>query len=144
MDSLLKSDIFFFVSTVALVVVSLIVVVALIYVVRILRNIFYVSDLVKKESDETVKDISGFRKALKEEGKKFKKDADEISGRAKKESEGVLTSLSSAHRAVKKEVGKFWGLFTFIISFLTINMVLKIFNSKSKNKKNGNKKERAK
>lgn len=71
-ESLIHADIFFFVSTIALVVICIGIAVALFYVIKILRNVREVTDRVKAESAEIVADVKRFRAALKEEGIKWR------------------------------------------------------------------------
>ena len=141
METLLKADIFFFVTTIAVVVLVIVLTVLLIYLILILRNIFYISDLVKKESDEVVKDISDLRNSIRIEAGKFKEDANSLSNSARAEGEGILKSIHLAHEAVKKDAEKLWGLFTFLLSFLTIKKASKVFKSKKKKKTYGKKTE---
>ncbi|MEK7180344.1 MAG: hypothetical protein AAB706_02620 [Patescibacteria group bacterium] len=70
MDSIVKSDIFFFVATVALVLVSLIVVIAFIYLIRILSDIYHLSHKIREEGEGMVDDVHSFRMKVKKEGKK--------------------------------------------------------------------------
>lgn len=72
MQSLIHADIFFFISTIALVVLSIGVLIVIIYLIRILHNVREVSDKVREEGDEFVKDARTFRLALREEGFKWK------------------------------------------------------------------------
>ncbi len=139
METVLKADIFFFVTTLMVLVLSVVFVVALIYLIRILRNIFYISKIVRKESDETAKDFSELRHSLREEASKLKEDVDVLSDRTREEGEEVLISFNSAHKAVKKEAGKIWSLFTFLLSFFTIKKVVKKIKSKKKKKIHGKK-----
>lgn len=132
----MKADIFFFVTTASVVVISLLAVVAFIYLVLILKNIFYISKKARQQTDKTVEDISNLRQSVKEGFSKFKKDADSLSDQAKSEGEGAIHTFSKAHKEVKKEVNRFWGLFTFLLSFLTIKKILNVFNNnKNKNGK---------
>ncbi len=130
METLLKADIFFFVTTIAVIFF----IVLLIYLILILKNIFHISKLVKKESENVVKDISDLRGSVREEAGKLKKDVNSLSEYAKNESEGILDSISQAHETVRKDAEKFWRLFTFFLSFLTIKKIPKFFNSKKKKK----------
>lgn len=68
MNSLIKADIFFFVSTIALVVISIGIAIALVYLIRILRNVKDVSEKVKEEGTEIVNDVRAFRSDVKKEG----------------------------------------------------------------------------
>lgn len=80
MQSLIHADIFFFISTIALVVLSIGVLIVIIYLIRILHNVREVSDKVREEGDEFVKDARTFRLALREEGFKWKVVAGLIRG----------------------------------------------------------------
>lgn len=67
MSNLVQSDIFFFVTTLAIIIVTALLVALLIYVLGIFRKI-------KKETDEIVKDVSLFRRFVEKFfGKKEKK-----------------------------------------------------------------------
>lgn len=71
-ESLIHADAFFFISTVALVVLSIGAAVALYYLIKILRNARDVSDRIKAESSEIAADIRKLRAVMKEEGVKWK------------------------------------------------------------------------
>ncbi|MDP1624948.1 MAG: hypothetical protein Q8L64_04220 [bacterium] len=71
-ESLIHADAFFFISTIALVVISIGIAVALYYLIKILRNARDVSDRIKAESAEIVTDVRKLRAVLKEEGVKWK------------------------------------------------------------------------
>ena len=66
MQSLIHADIFFFVTTVALILISICLTIALIYIIRILRNIFEVSNTVKSEGAEIISDIREISTNLRE------------------------------------------------------------------------------
>jgi len=71
-ESLIHADVFFFISTVALVLVSVGVIIALVYAIKILKNIKDVSDRVNEESVEIIADVKILRKNLRDEGLKWK------------------------------------------------------------------------
>ncbi len=77
-DSLIHADIFFFISTIALVLISIGIVVVLVYVIKILRNVGEVTDKIKLESGEIVADLKQLRASLRDEGMKWKHVADLI------------------------------------------------------------------
>jgi ABC-type transporter MlaC component len=92
METLMKADIFFFVTTIAVVAVTVCLVYAAYYVIRILRNVEEISEEVKAESQLVREDISDLRSNIREEGMKVKHFANffsQVSGkrnsRAKKE-----------------------------------------------------------
>lgn len=70
--SLVHADIFFFISTIALVLISAGLIVALVYGIRILRNIRDITDRAKEESSEIIADLKKLRLALRDEGIKWK------------------------------------------------------------------------
>jgi uncharacterized membrane protein YgaE (UPF0421/DUF939 family) len=72
MDTLVHADIFFFVSTVALIVIGIGVAIALFYLIRILKDISHVSGKVKEESDAIITDVRTLRGHIKTEGFKMK------------------------------------------------------------------------
>jgi hypothetical protein len=72
MESLLKADIFFFVTTIAVVLVTLCLIYAGYYVIRILRNVEEISEDVKAESQLVREDIGDLRANIREEGMKVK------------------------------------------------------------------------
>ncbi len=71
MENLIHADIFFFISTIALVLISIGIVISLVYVIRILRNVSEVSDKVKEESSEILSDMKELRGTIKQEGFKM-------------------------------------------------------------------------
>jgi hypothetical protein len=68
MDEFLKMDIFFVVTTVAVVVVSVLLAFVLIRVLRILKNIEDISLMVEAEGEKLREDIAHVRAKVKEEG----------------------------------------------------------------------------
>ncbi|MBI5134194.1 MAG: hypothetical protein HZA81_02295 [Candidatus Taylorbacteria bacterium] len=75
-ESLIHADIFFFISTVALVLISIAIVVASVYVIKILRNVKEVTDKMNAESSEIISDLKKLRANLRDEGVKWKHVAD--------------------------------------------------------------------
>lgn len=71
-ESLIHADAFFFISTIALVVISIGIAVALYYLIKILRNARDVSDRIKAESAEIATDVRKLRAVLRDEGVKWK------------------------------------------------------------------------
>ncbi len=65
MESVLKSDIFFFVATIALAVIAIAIVVAVIYAILILRDVRVITDRLKKGGIEIGRMASSFVKMLK-------------------------------------------------------------------------------
>lgn len=68
MDSLLKAEIFFVVTTVAIFVVGGIAIWVLVYLIKILRNVEDISETVKEETKKFSQDIDGVREHVKQNG----------------------------------------------------------------------------
>ncbi|MES2436642.1 MAG: hypothetical protein V4519_01405 [Patescibacteria group bacterium] len=71
METLIHADIFFFITTVSLVVISLGLVIAIIYLIKILRDISAVSHKVKDESAEIIADLKHIRGTIKQQAFSF-------------------------------------------------------------------------
>ncbi len=65
MDSLLKSDIFFLVTTVVVIGLGVLIAVVLVYLVRILSDVKKLSKKVRQEGEHIVDDIEGLRENIK-------------------------------------------------------------------------------
>jgi len=72
MESFIKADIFFFITTIALIIVSAILVAVLIYILRIVRDILHLVKHAREEGDQILKDVNNLRTALKGEGETLK------------------------------------------------------------------------
>ncbi|MEK7519952.1 MAG: hypothetical protein AAB581_01775 [Patescibacteria group bacterium] len=68
MDALAKADIFFFITAIAVVVISVVFVVALVYVIRILHRVDKISERFKQESGAVLDDVAAFRAHVKAKG----------------------------------------------------------------------------
>ncbi len=68
METLIKADIFFFITSISIVFITIIVAWGLIYVLRILRNVKDISDEAVEETKRVVEDIGELRQDLKREG----------------------------------------------------------------------------
>jgi uncharacterized protein YoxC len=69
----MKSEVFFFITTIAIVVMTIALLVAIIYIIIFLRDLTHVSKRVRKESDEILDDVSELRADLKRDGFRMKK-----------------------------------------------------------------------
>lgn len=67
----MQADIFFFITAVATVVLSILVGVAVVYLIRILRNVRDISDTAKKEADLLAKDVNDLRGDLRNRGRRL-------------------------------------------------------------------------
>jgi uncharacterized protein YoxC len=83
MQNLIQSDVFFFITSVAVILVTILVLVMFWYIIRILKNIKDVSDIVKKETIFFSGDLSGIRKKIK---KLFDSLVKMVSGKTKSRS----------------------------------------------------------
>ncbi len=84
MDTLIHADIFFFITAIAVVVLSIGCAVIIFYLIRILRRIDEISEKVRVESDEIVRDVKDFRATMRSEGIKVKTVLDMFLGFVKK------------------------------------------------------------
>ena len=66
MDTLLKADIFFFVTTVAVVAVSAVFIVAIVYLIMIFRQARAIAEITRKEVEGIAADLAAFRMHVKE------------------------------------------------------------------------------
>lgn len=73
MEELLKSDIFFFITSVSVVAVTVLIIIVLVYIAEILRDIRHVSKNVRKESDH-------FTEIVNEILKDFHKGTKKVTG----------------------------------------------------------------
>ena len=64
----MKSEIFFFVSTIAVFILTVFSAIALYYVLRILNDVRDISRKIKGEAFKITDDIEGFREIVKEDG----------------------------------------------------------------------------
>ena len=72
MDSVAHSDIFFFITSVVVVVIGAVFAVALIYVVRILKDMKQISGEVRTQSGQIAEDITRVRTKVKESSARIK------------------------------------------------------------------------
>ena len=70
MDKLVHADIFFFITTCAIVLLTIIFAIALVYGIFIAKNVHYVVKKIKEESDNISGDIAHARQKMREQGAK--------------------------------------------------------------------------
>ena len=70
MDTLVQADIFFFITSAAVVVVSIATLVALVFFIQILLDVRYTSKKIREETDKIISDVDDLRKFVKKEGKR--------------------------------------------------------------------------
>ena len=80
MDSLVHADIFFFVTTIAVVVVGILFVIALIYLIRLLHRAHEIAEQVRAEAVLVRGDIQNIRNHVQQGGSKLKLIGDIIAG----------------------------------------------------------------
>ena len=69
MEELVKADIFFFITSIFVVIISVVLLAALYYLIRILRDVKEISKNVNNESQLIIKDIGNVRKGIKNKGR---------------------------------------------------------------------------
>jgi hypothetical protein len=68
MSTLIHADIFFFVTTIAIVIIAALFIIAILYVVSILKDLRYIFRVVRKETDLLAEDLEGIRDRVKRDG----------------------------------------------------------------------------
>ena len=76
MTEFMKADIFFFITTIAVVILTVAAVVFMVYLIGVMRNVRDISELVKVQSKEISDDIGELRANIKREGIRLKHFAD--------------------------------------------------------------------
>lgn len=72
METLIHADIFFFITSIFVVFLTVGFGVALVYIIPILKDMRHLSALAREEGDKFTRDIDDLRSAVKEEGMKAK------------------------------------------------------------------------
>ena len=72
MDPFYRQDIFFFVTTVAVIVLTAVLTVATVYIIKILNDVKHISRKAKIETDHLAADIEDLRSNVRREGFKVK------------------------------------------------------------------------
>jgi uncharacterized protein YoxC len=72
LDPFYKQDVFFFVTTIAIVVLTILLSVLIIYIIKITKDVSYISKKAKGQADLISEDISELRENVKEQGLKLK------------------------------------------------------------------------
>lgn len=71
MDELLQTNIFFYITSVAVVLLTIFWVIISFYVLKIVREIKQITKMVKEESAEIAEDLGDLRESIKQEGFKL-------------------------------------------------------------------------
>ena len=70
MDTLVQADIFFFITSIAISLVTIAMLMALFVLFQILRDIRYTSKRIREETDRIISDVDDLREFVKKEGKR--------------------------------------------------------------------------
>jgi hypothetical protein len=87
MNDILKQDIFFFVATIAVVILTILLAVLVVYIIRISRKVNYIADKAKQETDLLSGELTELRRNIRSSGFKLKHFTGffgKIMGRSKK------------------------------------------------------------
>lgn len=99
MDTLIKADIFFFITSIAVIIIGAILSVALIYIVKILRDLRYIMTRAREETDSVIEDVQDLREYIRKERSKFEFMSEII--------HGFLSAMfSSTHKTKSKRSPK--------------------------------------
>lgn len=72
MNTIMKSDIFFFITSIAVVIIAVLLVILIVYLIKVSKDIKYISQKAKTEADNIIQDVSTLRTNIKEQGSKVK------------------------------------------------------------------------
>jgi predicted PurR-regulated permease PerM len=97
MDKLVHADIFFFITTCAIVLLTIIFAIALVYGIFIAKNLHYIVKKIKEESDNISGDIAHARQKIREQGIKMASYVEFLKS---------LVSFGSAKKSKKKSSKK--------------------------------------
>lgn len=76
MENIIQADIFFFITSIAVIVFTICLAIVMFYVVRILKDMKHISKTMSQESDKLLNDIDSLRETVKAEGIKVMTIAD--------------------------------------------------------------------
>jgi len=76
METLIRADIFFFITSIFVALLTVGGVIALFFIIPILKDLRYLSKIARKEGDKLAGDIGELRDAVKEEGARVRSIAD--------------------------------------------------------------------
>lgn len=72
METIMKSEIFFFITSIAVVILTILIGIAAAYLIRILRNVDDISAKAKEEAALIKEDVADLRQNIRDEGIKVK------------------------------------------------------------------------
>ena len=64
MDTLVQADLFFFITSIAIVVITIAVLMALFYFIQILRDVRYATKRIREETDRIVSDVDNLKELV--------------------------------------------------------------------------------
>ena len=67
-SSLIHADIFFYITSVAVVVLTIMLIVLIYFIIRIAENLEYTSKKLREEGDKIIEDVSIIRESIEEQG----------------------------------------------------------------------------
>lgn len=76
MENIIHADIFFFITSIAVIVFTICLIIIMFYVTRILNDMKHISKTMSQESDKLLNDIDSLRETVKAEGTKVMTIAD--------------------------------------------------------------------
>lgn len=76
MENIIHADIFFFITSIAVIVFTICSIIIMFYVARILRDMKHISKTMSQESDKLLNDIDSLRETVKTEGARVMTIAD--------------------------------------------------------------------
>jgi len=120
MDTLVKADIFFFITAVSVIVLTALLIVSLVYISRILKNVLFISRKAKEETEKLSNDVESVRRRIKKDSSEIRSGGKEILNNAKKASNSIKRNLN------------FSNTVAFFLNLFRIN---RGSNIKSKNKR---------
>jgi len=68
MESFIHADIFFFITSIVVVLLSIFLAILFVYGIRILRDVRHISKRVREESDRIIEDVETIRTNVKQDG----------------------------------------------------------------------------
>lgn len=71
MESVAQMDIFFFVTTLIVVVIGVLMTVLLVYAIRFVRDVKIIMDIIREEASEVIDDIDDFRRDVRHKAKRL-------------------------------------------------------------------------
>lgn len=71
MESIVQADIFFFVTTIVMIVIGVLATVFLVYAIKLIRDIYIIMEIVREEAVDVIDDIEAFRRDVKHKAERL-------------------------------------------------------------------------